>query len=269
MRDRVRDITSPPGSPEWLLAAGVVAAAVGLAIAEVIAAGIVPAYDIRLGLWLHGGLLLAFLAAGVLARGPTADLFIAMAVLPLIRLLSYGMPLWLTAPPTWFAMINVPLIVSVLVAARTLGYGRKELGLVQQRALVVLGLCAGGILIGSLERLIIQPAPLADSLALADIWWPVLSLMLFTGLSEELLFRGVLQTAGVKALGVVPGIVFVALLFGIMHMGWLSALDLLFVFAVGLLFGWVVHRTGSIIGVTIAHGVANVMLFIVLPLALR
>ena len=269
MTDPVRDVSSRQGSADRALAAGVVAAAVGLAFAEVVAAGILPAYDMRLGLWMHGGLLLAFLTAGVLARGSSADLFIAMGVLPLIRLLSYGMPLWLATPPTWFAMINVPLIVSVLVAARTLGYGRKELGLVPQRALVVLGLCAGGILIGSLERLIIQPAPLAGSLAFGDIWWPVLSLMLFTGLSEELLFRGVLQTAGVRALGAVPGIVFVALLFGIMHMGWLSALDLLFVFAVGLLFGWVVHRTRSIIGVTIAHGVANIMLFIVLPLALR
>ena len=122
-----------------------------------------------------------------------------------------------------------------------------------------------GLLFGYLERLIIQPPAITPDLSLAAVWWPALSLLLFTGLSEELLFRGLLQTAAVKSLGAWWGILYISLLFGVMHIGWQSALDVVFVTVVGLFFGWVVHRTGSIFGVTIAHGLTNIMLFIVLP----
>ena len=42
-------------------------------------------------------------------------------------------------------------------------------------------------------------------------------------------------------------------------------LDVLFVFAVGILFGEIVRRGGSILGVTLAHGITNVTLFLVMP----
>jgi hypothetical protein len=45
----------------------------------------------------------------------------------------------------------------------------------------------------------------------------------------------------------------------------MSALDLVFVFGVGLLYGWVFERSRSIIGISIAHGQANVVLFFIAP----
>jgi len=39
----------------------------------------------------------------------------------------------------------------------------------------------------------------------------------------------------------------------------------LFVFAVAMFFAWVVKRTGSLLGVTLAYGITNVMLFLVIP----
>ena len=106
---------------------------------------------------------------------------------------------------------------------------------------------------------------MAPDLSLAAVWWPAPSLLLFTGLSEELRFRGVLQTAAVRVMGARRGIVYVSLMFGALHVGWSSAVDVGFVTLVGLSFGWAVHRTGSIVGVTLAHGIVNIVLFIVLP----
>ena len=61
------------------------------------------------------------------------------------------------------------------------------------------------------------------------------------------------------------GLGYVALLFGVLHIGYLSVLDVVFVMAVGLMFGYIVRWGGSILGVTLAHGLTNIMLFIVLP----
>ena len=81
---------------------------------------------------------------------------------------------------------------------------------------------------------------------------------------EELIFRGVLQRSAVQAFSG-WGIVYVSLLFAILHMGFLSWLDIIFVFAVALFFGWVVKKTGSLLGVTLSHGLTNIVLFLVAP----
>lgn len=219
-----------------------------------------------LGLFVHALLLTALLVQGVLSKGKTADLYVALSVIPLIRLLSLSMPVWLTERTGWFALINAPLIIATVVALYTLGYRWRDVG-IRWGDPVTQGLIAlSGVAIGFLERLIIQPEPLANSLTFSAILWPIISLMLFTGLSEELLFRGVLQKASIDALGIWPGILFISAIFGVMHIGWNSALDVAFVTAVGAYFGWAVYKTRSILGVTIAHGLANIMLFIYLPL---
>lgn len=233
-----------------------------LALAEVLAAGI----DFQLGLWLHAGLLGTLLVHSVFTEGASYQLYVALSVLPLIRLLSLTMPFWLTDRTGMFALVNVPLIVGTIVAARVLGYGRSDLKLRTGSLPIQFLIALSGIAIGILERYIIQPPALAEELTFAAVLWPALSLLLFTGLSEELLFRGVLQRAAVDGLGARRGIFYGALTFGILHTGWNSFPDVVFVTLAGLYFGWVVHRTGSLLGVVLAHGFANIMLFIVLPL---
>lgn len=221
----------------------------------------------ELGLWLHAALVVSLLAHAALAEGGLRGLLVGMAVLPLIRLLSFTMPFWLFPRSSWFALINAPILLGVITAAILLGYGRNSLGLRVGNLAFQLAIGVTGILIGLLERLLIQPEALVDSVASPEAVWVVASLMVFTGFGEELLFRGLLQHGAVRVLGPVGGIAFGSILFGSMHIGWLSIPDVAFVTLVGVVFGILVHRTGSILGVSIAHGLANVMLFVVLPLA--
>ncbi len=58
---------------------------------------------------------------------------------------------------------------------------------------------------------------------------------------------------------------YVSGLFAILHMGFLSWLDVIFVFSVALFLSWVVKKTGSLLGVTLSHGITNIMLFLVVP----
>ncbi|MCK4731330.1 MAG: CPBP family intramembrane metalloprotease, partial [Methanophagales archaeon] len=63
------------------------------------------------------------------------------------------------------------------------------------------------------------------------------------------------------------GILFVSTIFGVLHVGNLSPwhLDCLLAFLVGFVFSVVREKTGSIYGISISHGVINIMLFLVMP----
>ena len=63
-------------------------------------------------------------------------------------------------------------------------------------------------------------------------------------------------TAGLSVTMLFAVICYVALLFAVLHIGYLSLIDVGFVFIVGLLFGWLANMTGSLVGVIIAHGIA-------------
>ena len=89
--------------------------------------------------------------------------------------------------------------------------------------------------------------------------------MVCTGFVEELIFRGVLQRSAVEAFGW-WGIIYVSLLFAVVHLIHQSLIDIAFVFVIAIFFGWVVKKTGSIFGVTLSHGIANIVLFLVAPL---
>ncbi|MFC1897490.1 type II CAAX prenyl endopeptidase Rce1 family protein [Chloroflexota bacterium] len=52
-------------------------------------------------------------------------------------------------------------------------------------------------------------------------------------------------------------------MFTVLQMGLLSLIDVVFVFIVRLFFGWVVKKTGSLLGVTLAHRIINASLYLV------
>jgi hypothetical protein len=92
--------------------------------------------------------------------------------------------------------------------------------------------------------------------------------LVFTGLLEEFIFRGLIQRSALENLGR-RGLLYGAALFAVLHLGYRSALDVIFVFGVALFFGWVVVRTGSILGVTLSHGLTNVALYLFIPFLLN
>jgi LysM repeat protein len=93
---------------------------------------------------------------------------------------------------------------------------------------------------------------------------PALILLIGTGFNEELVFRGVMQSAASDALGK-WAILYVTVVFAVLHLGYKSVVDVAFVFAVGLFFGWVVAKTRSLLGVTLSHGITNIALYLVVP----
>ncbi|MCE5257569.1 MAG: CPBP family intramembrane metalloprotease [Chloroflexi bacterium] len=220
------------------------------------------------GLIVHGATLVALLLQAALINQPELrNFFLALTLAPLIRLISLLMPLKLFATVYWYLIVAVPLFAAAFLAARTAGITRQMIGLVRSPLWPQLLISLSGFALGYVEYQILRPAPLVSALRLELIWLPALILVVATGFLEELIFRGLMQSAATPPLGhyAIP---YIAAVFAVLHLSYRSAWDFLFVFGVALLFGYLVQRTHSILGVTLAHGLINVMLYLIFPFIL-
>jgi len=152
---------------------------------------------------------------------------------------------------------------------RVLGFRMKDVGLTfhSRSALLRMAVIASGFGLGIAEYHILKPDSWIATLGWMEGWQPALLLGISTGFVEEFIFRGVLQRSAWERWGW-RGIIYVSVIFAILHMGFLSWVDVLFVFGVAMYFAWAVKKTGSILGVTIAHSLTNITLYLVAPLIL-
>ncbi len=222
--------------------------------------------DPRWGLALYAVLLIALLIHTTLRwEHPVHRLLLSLTLVPLIRLLSLSLPLTRFPQIDWYLFTSLPLFVMAFMVMRSLGLTGRAVGLTRRGLPVQVAIGLTGLALGYAEYLILSPQPLIQELGWPQVWLPALILLVSTGLLEELLFRGILQRTALDALGA-GGLAYVAALFAILHVGHRSELDIAFVFGVGIFFGWAVVKTGSILGVTLSHGLTNIMLFLVIPL---
>ncbi len=234
-----------------------------IAIAEVIT--VIPNINPLWGIMCHIIVLVAVIPHAALASGQTRQrLLLSLALVPLVRIISLAMPLANIPQVWWYPIIYAPLLIAAVMVVRILGFRAKDIGLSFRLLPLQLVVALSGFVIGVAEYFILKPEAMVIELTWQEIWLPTLIFLVCTGFVEEFIFRGVLQHTAVGAFGW-WGIVYVSLLFAILHMGFLSWVDVVFVFIVALFFGWVVKKTGSLLGVTLSHGIANIVLFLVAP----
>ena len=221
--------------------------------------------DLQAGMIFHLALVVVFVLHGALGRNVSERrLALALTVAPFIRLLSLSLPLSSLPQAAWYPAVAVPLLLGAFYVVRQIGVPRRELGLTSGHLPTQLMLAGLGLGLGVMEYAILRPEPMLARYDLAAVALGALSLAVFTGFNEEFIFRGLLQSTSRPVLGKVD-LLYVSLLFGVLHIGYLSLLDVVFVSAVGLLFAYLVRWGGSILGVTLAHSLTNIMLFIVMP----
>ena len=221
--------------------------------------------DARLGVLMHALILATLLLrAGFVASSGDRELSLALSLAPLIRILSMSMPLEDVSLTYWYAVVAVPLVVAAAVIARILNLSRLAVGLSLRSMPFQLLVACTGFGFGFIEYLILRPDPLIDTFSWTAVWLPALILLVGTGFTEEFVFRGVMQEAAREALGK-AAILYVSVVFAVLHVGYQSVADVAFVFVIALFFAWVVMRTRSIFGVTLSHGITNATLFLVAP----
>ncbi len=197
----------------------------------------------------------------------------ALALLPLLRLLSLTMPVREIPQLYWYAMIGIPLLLAAIVATRTLELSWSDLGLsFTSRGrfmwLYQVTIAASGVPLSfAAFWLVPRPQPLPTTFTGLDLILAPIILFLFTGFAEEIIFRGILQQTARQVLGPFST-VYSSVLFAVMYIGSLSPAYVIFIGLVGLYFGWCVYRTGSLWGVVLAHSLLNIGVLLIWPFIL-
>src|SRR2546426_3431054 len=237
-----------------------------------------PFQSVGLGIHILLVFTLMFLSVLIQPRDATlAPLLVAASLASLVRVFSLAVPRYnfVTTPETdplntlpWLALVSVPLLVSVVAVAYVQRLHPRDLGLtfahwreiVRQTAIALTG-----IPLGLVEFFILrQPAWIAQ-LTFGSLVLGGLVIFFATGFSEELIFRAILLKRAVEGLGTRSGLLYVTAIFASLHIFFLNGVDLVFVFAVGLLYGIIVLKTRNLWGVIVSHSLGNVILYLVAP----
>ncbi len=222
------------------------------------------------GIILHIITLLALsLAASRVRDIEISNLLQVLALLPLFRILNITMPIFFTKTLYIFPLIYGPIFISIYYVAKNQKFSEREIGVSFEKlhiyfpASVILGMTLGRIEYSIITVQSLIPLPTFESFLVFTV-----IMLVFTGWSEELLFRSMVQTRLEQATGSMGGLIIASLLFGAMHSGYGTIYEVIFTTCAGFLIGYLFQRTRSLAFVALTHGMINIFLFGFIPLGL-
>ncbi len=222
------------------------------------------------GITLHIITLLALsLAASRIRDIETSNLLQVLALLPLFRILNTTMPIFFTRTLYIFPLVYGPIFISIYYVAKNQKFSKREIDVSFEKlhiyfpASVVLGM-----VLGRIEYSIITVESLIPVPTFQNVLVFIVIMLIFTGLSEELLFRCMVQTRLEQSAGSMGGLIIASLLFGAMHSGYGTLYEIIFTTSAGFLIGYLFQRTRSLTFIALIHGMINVFLFGFIPLGL-
>lgn len=245
---------------------------------------------VRVAIGLIGGLIVAELVtvvggagAGVLAHlillvavavlslrmgpTPTHRLLLSLGLLPLVRIVSLAVPAAIIPVQYWYLQIGLAGLEGVLLVLRRLDLTFKDLGLQRTRGSEVAVVTAIGAALGLPAYLIAGRLDLGGGGGAIGIALAVAIVVVFVGFFEEILFRGLIQSAG-TALFARGGIVLSVAATTVMYAASLNPRYVVFMALVAVFLGVVTRRSGSIVAPIGAHAALAVVQLVILPIAL-
>lgn len=183
-----------------------------------------------------------------------ARLLPIMALVSLIRPISLAAATPALAPLSWYALAGLPLLVGAVLAVRLVDRPRLELHLDVGRPRLDGAVAAAGIGAGVIGYVLLRPAPLLAHPGAAGYVALIAILVVFGGALEELIFRGLVQSAAIEAFGSWPGVAFGAALSTALYWGSGSIPYTLLMAVVGCSLGAAMVRGASLWGVALSHG---------------
>lgn len=219
------------------------------------------------GLIFHLAVLFSLIINGAITLDKNQrGLLLALGLVPLIKIISLVMPLPESARVYWYLLISVPIFIGIYGVMQVLKYSFADIGLNRTKPILQAVVASGGFCLGAIGFLILRPDALTTAFNIQTTLSPALILLVSTGFVEEMAFRGVMQRAA-NALAS-WGWIYISLIYAVLQTGRNPLIFCLLVLLVSLLFGWVVKKTGCIVGVSLAHGLFNIGLYLVFPFIL-
>ena len=237
-------------------------------------AEVLTIYNPKAGIASHAVILFTLLLHSGMESDKDKNLstfLMALVLAPLTRILSLSMPFIHFSKISGFLLISIPIFVAIFTCMWLQGLRPKDIGLSSSKLKhtpIEAGVILLAIPFGIIEYLILKPAPLPGlGPGAANFIAASLIFIACTGFLEELAFRGMLQYNAIKLMNKWWGILFVSTIFGVLHVGNISPwhLDCVIAFSAGFVFSVVREKTGSIYGISISHGIINIILFLIAP----
>ncbi|HEX7500292.1 MAG TPA: CPBP family intramembrane glutamic endopeptidase [Polyangia bacterium] len=178
-----------------------------------------------------------------------------LALVALIRPISLASAVPTLAPLAWYALAGLPLLVGAALAIRLVAEPALELHLRVERPRLDATIAATGILAGLVGYFLLNPTPLLAHPSAVGYAAMVAILVVFGGVLEELIFRGLVQNAAIQTLGGTwNGVAFTAALSMALYWGSGSIPYMLLMGVMGCAFGLALLRGASLWGIALSHG---------------
>ena len=184
----------------------------------------------------------------------------------ILRMISLSIPQFFTTTLLQYPLIYGIMFIPIYLTIKNQNISGKELGINFSKIYIYIPVALTiGYIAAIGEHRIISPIPLIAKLRFSDIALISMVMFIFIGITEELIFRSILQTRLEKTLGLRYGLLFSGMIFGIMHSSYGILNEILFASIFGIILGYIFQRTRNLLFVSSIHGTANVMLFGILP----
>ncbi len=190
---------------------------------------------------------------------------LALSIVPLMRIIGLAIPFPHFPAAFWYLMVSLTMLVAVMMYAERLALSPADLGIRLNGWPVQLLVGLSGILIGAGQYFLIGDTLTSEPTRQFSNAAVGAALLLGYSFVEELIFRGMLQHIAERILGDFAGWLYVAAVYAVLTLGSYSLGNMAAAFGASLFFSWVVWRTKSLLGVSLAHGLASITLFLILP----
>jgi len=187
-----------------------------------------------------------------------------LALVPLIRILSLTIPARDVPQIYWYALIGMPLLTAVFATRKLLRISWAHLGLGLNSWPSQTLIALSGLPLGLAAFLLFRPEPVYEASSWSGIAIGAAIIVIFTGFTEEIIFRGLLHQVAYEIFGWV-GMFYGSALYTVMYIGSYSLSYMFFFGLVGLCFSCCVNQTRSIWGVIFAHSFLNLGMFFIWP----
>lgn len=189
----------------------------------------------------------------------------AVALIFATRVVLSPFPVGFVGMSIFLPTIYTLILVTIILYSVYRGISARDLRLPAGKRRISLQLCMGaatGVAIGLIEYFILRPSPLLSGASLVQmIAYIVIAPVIMVGIVEELLFRGLLQGSLEKITSRWQAIGISSIIFGLMHIGWMNPLEVLFAYGAAVVFGYIATVTDSLIAPITAHALGNFVLY--------
>ncbi len=200
-------------------------------------------------------------------RTPHRKLFPVLALVAMLRVLSIAAVVPRLPVVTWYVTVGSALLIGEILTIRLVEEPWERLNLALRRPVLDLAIAAIGIPAGLIGYLVLRPQPLMPGAGPLQTAAGVVALVVFAAFTEELLFRGLLQSIAIETFGIWRlGLAYAAGMSAVMYLGSGSLPYTIAVGVYGLILGATILRGGSLWGAIASHGLALVGMAFVWPI---